>query len=214
MLHVSCQFSTVFTGPWRDGWRWRQLDKDRGVTCLRQWRGVSPFPRKPELSPHMDLSPCPPSPAMFFTSHWSNTLQLYSSHQKKMSIKSFLFREKSVWEHYMNMVFLISGMTLLQRHCYTSCAIAQNLKLDLKLSMTQQICEVTTVTSCCEPYLDLSVQCIITREITATRFSNRVALFFTPFLSWRRSKGVLSPSEWWGWCYPQHTYLHTCPVCR
>lgn len=39
--------------------------------------------------------------------------------------------ENSVWVHYINMVSLISSVTLLLKECYTSRAIARNLKLSL-----------------------------------------------------------------------------------
>lgn len=73
--------------------------------------------------------------------------------------------------------------------------MARNLKLGLKLSVTQQICVGTKVASCFEPYLDPSVHCGITGKISATYFSSRAALFTPPLLSASDPEGALPPAE-------------------
>lgn len=197
------QFSTVFTGPWREGWRLKRLDRGRGAACIRERREVSPFHRKPELcvclcmmihdnwavkssasgSTHGLLLVSlilPSSPTIRINSITGRptTYQNKKEGHYKLSLSK---KKLSVCVRYINMVFLFSSMTLLLKQCCASCAIASNLKLGLKLSMTQQICAVTTVASCFEPYLHPSVQWVITREITATHFRRAELLSFHSF---------------------------------
>lgn len=109
--------------------------------------------------------------------------------------------ENSVWVHYVNMVFLISSVTLLLKQCCTSWAIAWNLKSGLKPQRdTTNICSYRSgqlLWTLSKPFCSERNHM---RFLQQTHFGRRAALFLSlshSFWSpWDTLKeSVLSPAE-------------------